>query len=85
MEIEKFISLPPSVLDELTQERNELKVHSMEDFLKLPLTKEYEEKNGNDPSKYYPNPNLGMAESIELEPEPIQPFTITPFEEKESN
>ena len=68
MEIEKFISLPPSVLDELTQERNEIKVYTMEDFLKLPVTEEYEKKSGNDPSKYYPNPNLGMAEPIKPEP-----------------
>jgi len=86
MEIEKFVSLPPSVLDELNEERNEVKVHSMEEFFKLPLNEEYEKKNGNDPSKYYPNFNLGMATKIELEKEPIQPYTIKPFnEEKNSN
>ena len=86
MEIEKFVSLPAHVLDELNEDRNEIKAHTMEEFLKLPLTKEYEEKNGNDPSKYYPNPNLGIAEPIKPEPEPIQPHTIKPFdEEKNSN
>lgn len=82
MEIEKFVSLPPSILDELNEERNEIKVHSMEDFLKLPLNEEYEKKNGNDPSKYYPNPNLGTAKTVELEKEPIQPYTIKPFDEE---
>ena len=32
MEIEKFTSLSASVLDELNEERNELKIHSMEEF-----------------------------------------------------
>jgi len=80
MEIEKFTSLPASVLDELNEERNELKIHSMEEFLKLPLNKEYEEKNGNDPAKYYPNYNLGTADPAEIETEPIQPYTVKPYE-----
>ena len=76
MEIEKFVSLPAHVLDELNEDRNEIKAHTMEEFLKLPLTKEYEEKNGNDPSKYYPNPNLGIAEPIKQNLNQFNPIQL---------
>jgi hypothetical protein len=41
MDIDNFTSLPPSVLDALYEEPQQLDVYSFEDFLKLPLNDLY--------------------------------------------
>jgi len=74
MNVDNYTSLPPSVLDDLYEEPNQLNMYSFEDFLKLPLNDLYLEKNGEYKPEVKPLPET--VPLPETQPESKQEVNI---------
>ena len=81
MDIDKFTSLPPSILDELYQTPiEEPKTYTEEDFFNLPVNDEYKKLNGDDKNycdKYKHKPDVKISANSEKINNDLKSATIS--------